>query len=181
MQRVAKVLTKNKKLVLIYSILSLSILLVFWIGIFDDYDPNKKINQQINSTFTFEINDGKYITNSVFTEKNLLLYFWASWCNNCAEEMRIIEKQWSKNKSSDYIFVGVNIFDDYKDASNFVRKNSITFPISYKNNNDQAIEFGLIGIPETIFITKNMQMTKKIIGPFDEKELIELLEENYAE
>ena len=29
----------------------------------------------------------------------------------------------------------------------------------------------------TIFISKNMSMTKKIIGPFDEKELVGSLEE----
>jgi len=170
-------LTKNKALILLYSFLSLSILLVFWIGIFDNYDPDKKINQETASTFSFEIDNGQYITNKDLSQKNLLLYFWASWCNNCADEMRLIEKQWKEYKLSDYIFVGVNIFDDSSDASNFIKKNGITFPISYNNNNAQSIEFGLVGVPETIFISKNMQMTKKIIGPFDEKELIGLLEE----
>ena len=170
-------LTKNKLLILLYSFLSLSILLIFWIGIFDNYDPDKKINQQINSNFVFEIDNGQYITKKDLRQKNLLLYFWASWCNNCADEMRLIEKQWKEYKLSDYIFVGVNIFDDYSDASNFIKKNGITFPISYNNNNTQSIEFGLVGVPETVFIAKNMQITKKIIGPFDEKELIELLEE----
>ncbi|MBI52150.1 MAG: hypothetical protein CL779_02910 [Chloroflexi bacterium] len=169
-------LTKNKALILLYSFLSLSILLVFWIGIFDNYDPNKKINQQINSSFAFQIDNDQYITNKDLKQKNILLYFWASWCDSCAEEMKIIEKQWEQHKILDYIFVGVNIFDDYSNASNFIRKNGITFPISY-NNNNKAIEFGLIGVPETIFISKNMQITKKIIGPFDEKELIELLKE----
>ena len=55
--------------------------------------------------------------------------------------------------------------------------NGITFPISYNGNNDQVVDFGVIGVPETIFISKNMNMTKKIIGPFDEKELVGSLEE----
>ncbi len=76
-----------------------------------------------------------------------------------------------------YIFIGVNIFDNYTDASNFIRKNGITFPISYNSNNNQVVDFGIIGVPETIFISKNMSMTKKIIGPFDEKELVGSLEE----
>ena len=169
--------TKNRLIVLLYSFISLSILAIFWIGIFNNYDPDKKFNQQITSNFSFEIDNNKYITSTDLKQKNLLIYFWASWCDNCSEEMRMIEKQWNEYKSMDYIFIGVNIFDNYTDASNFVRKNGITFPISYNGNNDQVVDFGVIGVPETIFISKNMNMTKKIIGPFDEKELVGSLEE----
>jgi hypothetical protein len=77
----------------------------------------------------------------------------------------------------DYIFLGVNIFDTKKDSINFINKNGITFPISNDNNNNSAIEFGLIGIPEAFFISKDSKIKNKIIGPFNENALKIALEQ----
>ena len=49
--------------------------------------------------------------------------------------------------------------------------------VSNDNNNNSAIEFGLIGIPEAFFISKDSKIKNKIIGPFNENALKIALEQ----
>ncbi|MFB0900964.1 MAG: TlpA disulfide reductase family protein [Dehalococcoidia bacterium] len=171
----------NKKNVsitsIIYAIIAITILSIFWIAIIKNTPSVITIQDKPAPNFVFNTIEKQEISLENSKTKPIFIYFWASWCANCIEEMLIIEKQWRLYKNLDYIFLGVNIFDTKKDSINFINKNGITFPISNDNNNNSAIEFGLIGIPEAFFISKDSKIKNKIIGPFNENALKIALEQ----
>ena len=172
-------LKKVKSPTIVFALIAFLCLCLFWIAIFQDKSNNNIQNPIIAAPFfNFELTNGETINSDNMNGKSLFIYFWASWCNSCIKEMKLIENEWNSYQNEGYIFLGVNVFDNEKDASSFVDKNGITFPISYKNKDSIVVDFGLNGIPEAFFITEDLIIKKKIIGPFDEKELKISLEQN---
>ena len=100
--------------------------------------------------------------------KVVLINFFASWCNECAEE----KVEFLRFKEIAKI-VGV-VFQDKKE--NIVRYLEDANPYDYIffDNGETAIEYGITGVPET-FVVKDGKIIKKFLGRFSPEELVRTL------
>lgn len=122
--------------------------------------------------FSLELFNGGTTRLSDSKGKSVLLNFWASWCIPCRDEAPALEASWKKYKDKNAVFIGVNIWDDERNARNYLTK----YPAGYMNGVDKESEillnYGVSGVPETYFIDKNGKITNKYTGPLTE-EIIE--------
>ncbi|MCZ7574411.1 MAG: TlpA family protein disulfide reductase [Ardenticatenaceae bacterium] len=94
----------------------------------------------------------------------VVLNFWASWCPPCRQEAPTLERIWREYKDRGVVFVGIDIWDTDADAARFLQEFGITYPNGPDPNGEIAIEYGLTGIPETYFITRDGMIAQKAIG-----------------
>ena len=110
-----------------------------------------------------------------------MLDFWSSCCAPCIMEAEILSNTYDKYKSMDVEFIGIAIWDDESNVSEFINKKNINYPIGIDAKGTIAINYGLTGIPEKYLIDKGGLLRKKFIGPVNEDQLENILMELISE
>lgn len=61
----------------------------------------------------------------------LVLYFWATWCPACVQEVNNMKKTYKKLKSKSVGLVTVSLDKNRQQLENFVRKRGIEYPVLF--------------------------------------------------
>lgn len=115
------------------------------------------------------------ISSADFRGRPYVLNFWASWCIPCREEAPILSKVAGRG-SGPPVFVGVNILDGREEALEFLEEFKIRYP-NVRDARGVFRAFGVAGIPETIFVSKDGRIVGRWIGAIEEPTLRRLLDE----
>jgi len=101
----------------------------------------------------------------------LVLNFWASWCDPCRAEAKLLEKTWKRHSGDGVLFVGLDAQDAREDARDFIGQFGLTFPHVRDPGNDTQRAWGVTGLPETYFIGADGRVVGHVIGTVDEQQL----------
>ncbi|HLG62786.1 MAG TPA: TlpA disulfide reductase family protein [Ktedonosporobacter sp.] len=104
--------------------------------------------------------------------KPVIVNFWASWCAPCNEEAPFLQKSWPRLQAQGVVFIGIDGPEKTSDAQKFLQK----YGISYLNVQDTidgstAINYGVTGFPETVFINRDGVVVAKWVFPLTEQGL----------
>lgn len=145
------------------------------------------IGQNIKESSIEIIQGAEYLgkpSGNTFSIENLkgspvILNFWASWCESCAQESYILESLWQKYQNYGLKVVGISVHDNATDTKNFVRKFKKSYIIGVDEEGKAALDFGVTGVPETVIINRAGKILEKITGPTDltrlQKKVVSLL------
>ena len=137
------------------------------------YTPNVSIEKNIPdfNALVFE-NDINVNSKKVFEDNQFFLFnIWASWCLPCREEHTYLM---SLSRKENLKIIGLNYKDKKDNAKNFLNELNNPYDlILIDKDGTIAIEWGAFGVPETFLIYKN-RIVKKIIGPLNNKSLLEI-------
>ena len=103
----------------------------------------------------------------------LVLNFWASWCDPCRAEAKVLERAWKAQPPGDVLFVGLDAQDAREDARDFISQFGLTFPHVRDPGNDTQRAWGVTGLPETYFIAADGRVVGHVIGTVDDEQLRE--------
>ncbi|MCX8027861.1 MAG: TlpA family protein disulfide reductase [Thermodesulfovibrionales bacterium] len=164
----------NKKGVILITIFSISIILIYMLTR-DDTDSKVKrlIIGDTIPTIQMQDIDGKEWNLDNLKGKVVLINFWATWCDTCKMEkpyfIKLIEEMRDKK---DVVFLTVLYNDDKQKAIEYMKKNNYNFPVLIDSMRFANI-FGVVGVPETVVLDKKSRYTQKITGPvkWDSKEI----------
>tara|TARA_Y100000590_G_scaffold121082_1_gene138619 strand:- start:31 stop:561 length:531 start_codon:yes stop_codon:yes gene_type:complete len=138
------------------------------------YKENKKLD---NIEFKNSIN--KTINLNSYSDKLIILNFWATWCAPCREEMPILNKlQMSKEFKNLKIFpINVGQEDLSKSKEFFDELNINNLKFYYDPFVDLPNKFSLRGLPTSILINKKGEEFARILGflDFEDKNFINWL------
>lgn len=126
--------------------------------------------------FTLELFDGGQITLSELKGRPVVVNFWASWCKACKEEAPVLEAGWRTYRDRGVMFIGIDFKDTEADALAHIREFGKTYPIG-PDPGHVAVDYGLLGIPETFFIDKEGIIVHRHIGAVKEADITSNLEE----
>ncbi len=112
--------------------------------------------------------------------KPTVINFWASWCPPCREESPLLERTWQAFKDSDVQFIGVDIQDSEGDARAFISEFGITFPNGLDADGRITIDYGVIGLPVTFFVSSDGIVQRRWVGAIRESQLVPWIEELVA-
>ncbi len=123
--------------------------------------------------------------------KIIVLNFWSIYCGFCMRELPELAELQEEYKSKNVRFVGVNL-DDVSDpninglkgletyVNNRFAESGYTFKMNYTNFVDTKAElfnlYGFQGIPSTVFIDKNGNIHKKVLGAVSKSYLKSILD-----
>ena len=139
------------------------------------YVPKININKDIPNFDVKKVGENNIInSDEIFkNDKFYLMNIWSSWCMPCRDEHPFLMNL-SKNKNIEII--GLNYKDKSENAKIFLEEMGNPYNIILLDDEGTiSIEWGAYGVPET-FLIYNKKVIKKIIGPIDEKILLEIKE-----
>ena len=139
------------------------------------YVPKININKDIPNFDVKKVGENNIInSDEIFkNDKFYLMNIWSSWCMPCRNEHPFLMNL-SKNKNIEII--GLNYKDKSENAKIFLEEMGNPYNIILLDDEGTiSIEWGAYGVPET-FLIYNKKVIKKIIGPIDEKVLLEIKE-----
>lgn len=96
--------------------------------------------------------------------KSYLINFWASWCRACHQEHHLL-----LSLSKKIPVYGINYKDTYKNASDWLSRWGNPYHTIITDSTGRiAIDFGLKGVPETIFVDDQGVIKLHHVGPLTE-------------
>jgi cytochrome c biogenesis protein CcmG/thiol:disulfide interchange protein DsbE len=101
----------------------------------------------------------------------LVLNFWASWCDPCRAEAKVLEQAWKDQGSGGVLFLGLDAQDAREDARDFIAQFGLTFPHVRDPGNQTQRDWGVTGLPETYFIAADGRVVGHVIGTVDAGQL----------
>jgi cytochrome c biogenesis protein CcmG/thiol:disulfide interchange protein DsbE len=137
--------------------------------------PSSPLVNKAAASFALEdLRTGKTVTLEQFRGKYLVLNFWASWCTSCKDEAAELEALYRKLGDRVSV-VGIAIQDEKSAALEFNARYGQNFQTLLDEPGASAIEYGVIGIPETFVIDPQGQVRKKFIGEITAPQVEEAL------
>jgi len=130
--------------------------------------------------FTLPLFDESELEFSQSFGKPTVINFWASWCPPCRKESPLLERTWQAFKDSDVQFIGVDIQDSEGDARAYISEFGITFPNGLDADGRITIDYGVIGLPVTFFVSSDGIVQRRWVGEIRESQLVPWIEELVA-
>lgn len=109
--------------------------------------------------------NGDTIALSDLKGKVVVLNFWASWCVACIDEHRVFVEAERYYADQPFQMLGVVYQDEPPNAVRWMERMGGTWPSLVDPASRIAIDYGVYGVPETYFISKDGFIAHKQIGP----------------
>lgn len=96
--------------------------------------------------------EGKPQSLSQYRGKIVLLNFWATWCKPCTTEMPAMQASFDKLRDKGFVVLAINELEDDAKVREHIKQYGHTFPVLMDRDNKVANQFGVFGLPVSVFI-----------------------------
>jgi len=161
---------------LIYTIIFATILILcvfVFFYLFQQKNTSRSSSDLINKEIPlFKINNlfsvNEILNNKDLTNKFVLVNFFSSWCAPCKIEHPLFFE--IKKDFPNLFLLGINYKDEIENAEMYLSTegNPYSF-VGLDKDGMVGLEFGIIGLPETILINKGGKIIFKHLGPLSKK------------
>jgi len=131
-----------------------------------DVQPFPQIGKEFPA-FELETLDGPKLGLEYFSNRPVIINFWATWCEPCKEEMPLLEAY--ANRYSEISIIGINYDEPLQIVRRFVEDQEITFYILMDPGGKISNQFKVFGFPTTFFIDAEGILQSNHIGQLNEQ------------
>ena len=101
---------------------------------------------------------------SQYRGKVVLVNFWATWCKPCTTEMPAMQATYDKLREKGFVVLAVNELEDDAKVRDHIKQYGHTFPVLMDRDNKVANQFGVFGLPVSVFIDQQGRVQEYIKG-----------------
>lgn len=125
------------------------------------------IDQPVSDVDIRYLDSGESFRISDFQDEIVVVNFWASWCFNCRVEHEALNQAAVGYEDLGVRFVGIAYKDDERASLDFLSELGRVDPYVYgvDQGSRVAVEFGVLGLPETFFVDRDGIIRGKVSGP----------------
>lgn len=108
--------------------------------------------------------EGKQQSLSQYRGKVVLVNFWATWCKPCTTEMPAMQITYDKLRDRGFVVLAINELEDDAKVREHIKQYGHTFPVLMDRDNKVANQFGVFGLPVSVFIDEKGVVQEYIKG-----------------
>lgn len=123
--------------------------------------PDKKI--VMSPDFELQSMDGTMIKLSDLRGKNVIINFWATWCDFCVLEMPDLQKLQDTYKD-DLIILAVNVGEKKEEVEKFIKDNNFKLTVLLDTDSSVSSIYGLRSFPSTISVNEKGEVVSAHVG-----------------
>ncbi|MBK5280630.1 MAG: TlpA family protein disulfide reductase [Nitrospiraceae bacterium] len=133
---------------------------------FDGWSMGSRVPAVGMQAEDFRLTDlaGKEQSLSLYRGKIVLLNFWATWCKPCTTEMPAMQASFDKLRDKGFVVLAVNELEDDAKVREHIKQYGHTFPVLMDRDNKVANQFGVFGLPVSVFIDREGRVQEYIKG-----------------
>ena len=161
---------KMKKIFLYTPIVSIVFICIFLlVFLIQGKDPTKPPSALLNEDLPkFSLinlfNKNQFLSDQNLDGKVFLINFFASWCAPCKVEHPLFFE--IKEEYPNLFILGVDMQDIEEDAIKYLKNDGNPYDyVGFDKYGSVAIEFGVVGLPETFLINSSGKIIYKHLGP----------------
>ena len=143
-------------------------LLVALVGLpaFDGWSMGSRVPTVGMQAEDFRLTDleGKSQSLSQYRGKIVLVNFWATWCKPCTTEMPAMQAVYNKLRDKGFVVLAINELEDDAKVREHIKQYGHTFPVLMDRDNKVANQFGVFGLPVSVFIDQEGRVQAFIKG-----------------
>jgi peroxiredoxin len=144
------------------------VLLVALVGLpaFDGWSMGSRVPAVGMQAEDFRLTDleDKQQSLSQYRGKIVLVNFWATWCKPCTTEMPAMQKIYDKLRDKGFVVLAVNELEDDAKVREHIKQYGHTFPVLMDHDNKVANQFGVFGLPVSVFVDEKGIIQEYIKG-----------------
>jgi len=142
------------------------LMLVSWLGMPQSWGMGSRVpaTGMPAEDFTLVGLDGKMQRLSEYRGKIVLLNFWATWCKPCTTEMPAMQTIYDKLKNKGFVVLAINELEDDAQVREHIKRYGHTFPVLMDRDNQVANQYGVYGLPVSVFIDEKGVVQEYIKG-----------------
>ena len=138
----------------------------FWLLPSDVWSMGSRVPTVGMQAEDFRLTDleGKQQSLSQYRGKIVLLNFWATWCKPCTTEMPAMQTTYEKLRDKGFVVLAVNELEDDAKVREHIKQYGHTFPVLMDRDNKVANQFGVFGLPVSVFLDQEGRVQEYIKG-----------------
>ncbi len=110
---------------------------------------------------------GQKLDLSSYRGKDVLLDFWATWCDPCREEIPHFVELQNKYGSQGLQIIGVSMDDGPEPVRDFYQRFKMNYPVVMGNAQTGELYGGVLGLPIAFLIGQDGRISAKHVGATD--------------
>lgn len=126
--------------------------------------PDSPIVGRLAPAFDLQTLDAQRVSLAGFRGSPLVINFWASWCIPCREEAPMLTAADKEFGPQGLRIIGIVYQDTVENARDFMRRYGQTYPGLVDPEGRTAIDYGVLGIPETFFVDRAGIVRSRQVG-----------------
>lgn len=114
--------------------------------------------------FELESLDGTITKLSDLKGKNVIINFWATWCDFCVEEMPDLQKLQDEYEDEDLLILAVNVGETKEEVEKFIEENNLTLTVLLDKDGIVSNTYGVSSFPSTLAVNKDGEVVVGHVG-----------------
>ncbi len=114
-----------------------------------------------------------------FAGKAVIIRFWSTECKFCRADTPVFNEMYAKFHDKGLEMAYINTMSNIQQVNEFVADLGIRFPVLMDKEGVIARSYQIKLVPQTIIIDKKHTIVAAILGGVSEKEIIDLLQEDF--
>ena len=142
----------------------------------DDAASSVETSPTILTQFRLPSLDGREVGPPDFTGEVVLVDFWATWCNPCRLQARILESLFEEYRDQGVHFLAVSLGEEKEKVQTFAEEHPFPYPVLYDSRDQIAVEGNVVALPTVMVVDRKGEVSYLRSGLSDANTLREALD-----